>query len=141
MRCFLEFFNILLEALPGQCITFKSRPILLIFSWHFAHGKRLQNRIIKENWGPDYVLTVHVTLHALSNQVISPRLVLSLVMTPYWPLICFLSTAQESVIPSIPEQSLCSPSMTFNLSLHQSMSLSKTVLGQGGRGERYLSHT
>lgn len=52
-------------------------------------------------------------------------------MSPRRPQTCFESAEQESVIPRIPEQSLCSPSVTFNLSLHQSMSSREGGVGQG----------
>ncbi len=91
---------------------------------------------------------MRVTLHALPNQVISPCLTLTAVMTqahmtPYQPLICFLSTEQENVIPHIPERSLCSLRMTFNLSLHQSTSGREGSGGTRvwGRGGGTHSHT
>lgn len=92
------------------------------------------------------MLTVRVALHALPNQVISPWLILTAVMTqahmtPYQPLICFLSTEQENVIPHIPERSLCSLRMTFNLSLHQSTSGRERSGGTRGGGGGVHSHT
>lgn len=110
-----------------QCskVKFSLIPPPPHFFSNCSHNKR---GIIKENWGCYWLLTPSVTLHALPNQVIiSPRLIRTAVMTRlrmtlYRPLICFLSAEQENVIPHIPERSLCSLRMTFNLSLHQSTS-------------------
>lgn len=86
------------------------------------------NGIIKENKGcyrgADY--TCHSLLSGIKPSVQSWY---GGQLWHHTGLICFLSTKQEKAIPHIPEPRRCSLRMTFNLSLHQSMS------GRGTWGE------